>query len=325
VIRAPARAALAAVTSLIILFASAIASAPAAHAACPDADTRLTTLTTRPQLLGAALCLTNEVRGARGLPVLASDARLDAAAQAHADDMTARDYFDHYTPEGRGPSERAFAQGYDAFVSENIAGTGATPRQVIAGWLRSPGHCQNLLTPFTETGLGLSFDDAAPWVEGFRPQRLRWVNMFAKTAGQSAAADACPVTLDDDADGVPDSSDFCGGLYDPQQKDEDQDWIGDACDPTPPLARVEPSTTSESPPASGPTPVCLAARTRESSAGRRVTTRRSALTTARKRMRSARTRAAKAAARKRVRAAERAHARAVVDRDRARRARRATC
>ncbi len=45
-------------------------------------------------------------------------------------------------------------------------------------------------------------------------------------------ADAAPGT-DEDGDGVPNASDDCPGIFDPQQVDSDGDGVGDACDPHP--------------------------------------------------------------------------------------------
>jgi uncharacterized protein YkwD len=43
-------------------------------------------------------------------------------------------------------------------VEENIyRGTRSAPEQAIAGWMRSPGHRRNLLSPrFTEVGFGIA-------------------------------------------------------------------------------------------------------------------------------------------------------------------------
>jgi hypothetical protein len=44
---------------------------------------------------------------------------------------------------------------------------------------------------------------------------------------------------DEDGDGVPDLSDDCPFLADPQQADRDHDGVGDACDPEPDLPRQQ--------------------------------------------------------------------------------------
>ena len=45
-------------------------------------------------------CLHDQVRSGRGLGTLAENTALDAAAVAHSDDMIARAYFDHDSPDG---------------------------------------------------------------------------------------------------------------------------------------------------------------------------------------------------------------------------------
>lgn len=79
------------------------------------------------------------------------------AAQTHSDDMARRGYFDHRSPEGRGPADRLRAQGV-AFrsMAENIAQHPGTAREVLAGWLASPGHRQNLeRCSYTHHGIGV--------------------------------------------------------------------------------------------------------------------------------------------------------------------------
>lgn len=80
-----------------------------------------------------------------------------SAAQAHSDDMARRSYFDHRSPEGAGPADRLAAQrvSYRA-LAENIAHHPGTPRDVLNGWLSSPGHRQNLeQCMYTHHGVGL--------------------------------------------------------------------------------------------------------------------------------------------------------------------------
>ncbi|HEU4410343.1 MAG TPA: CAP domain-containing protein [Polyangiaceae bacterium] len=89
-------------------------------------------------------------------PPLRWDDRLGRAAQAHSDDMAARDYFDHDSPEGTTPRARIAAQGYDASrMGENIAAGQATPAQAMATWLGSDGHCANIMNPaYQDFGAG---------------------------------------------------------------------------------------------------------------------------------------------------------------------------
>ncbi|MEP7013424.1 MAG: CAP domain-containing protein [Acidobacteriota bacterium] len=49
----------------------------------------------------AMLAGVNRLRAEAGVPPLAENARLDAAAQEHAEDMLARNYYEHKSPEGK--------------------------------------------------------------------------------------------------------------------------------------------------------------------------------------------------------------------------------
>jgi len=80
-------------------------------------------------------------------PLAWNDA-LAAAALVHSKDMAKNDYFSHADPAGLTSAQRATKQGYRwQMVSENIAAGLATPKQVVAGWLASPGHCANIMSP----------------------------------------------------------------------------------------------------------------------------------------------------------------------------------
>jgi uncharacterized protein YkwD len=96
-------------------------------------------------------------RKARVPPLLASP-QLDQAAQKHAEDMLARGFFAHESPDGKTVRERAQAAGYDwRAIGENIAEGQFTADEVMDTWLKSPGHRRNILDPgFTELGVGLA-------------------------------------------------------------------------------------------------------------------------------------------------------------------------
>jgi hypothetical protein len=104
------------------------------------------------------LCLLNRYRVANGRRALVLDDRLARAARAHALDMVARDYFDHDTPEGDGPTERAERFGFPSGVGENIAySSHVTPLSMFEMWRESPGHNQNMLyTSYTVVGIGFA-------------------------------------------------------------------------------------------------------------------------------------------------------------------------
>lgn len=77
---------------------------------------------------------------------------LFASAAGHSQDMAQRNYFDHVSPEGVSAGQRATNAGYRfANLGENIAAGQANVATVMAGWLGSAGHCQNIMTAaFTE-------------------------------------------------------------------------------------------------------------------------------------------------------------------------------
>jgi uncharacterized protein YkwD len=103
------------------------------------------------------VALVNAHRRARSCPELVWMQTVANAAQSHSDDMARREYFDHRSPEGAGPTDRLRAHGvaYRA-MGENIAQHPGTARDVMNGWLGSPAHRQNLeRCTYTHHGIGL--------------------------------------------------------------------------------------------------------------------------------------------------------------------------
>ena len=84
--------------------------------------------------------------------------QLALSANAHSADMATKDYFSHYSPSGESPFARIKATGYRyRAAGENIAAgrTLATPKAVVAAWLKSPGHCKVMMGPkYRELGVG---------------------------------------------------------------------------------------------------------------------------------------------------------------------------
>ncbi len=132
------------------------------------------------QARAAVLCLLNRRRAAHGLPALVEDARLQAAAQAHAEDMGARSFYAHRSPDGVIPDRRIRAAGYHGrMTGENIhwgVGLNATPARIVDDWMNSPGHRANILRAgFTRVGTGIGYDAPEP----LRPGRAGvYVNNF---------------------------------------------------------------------------------------------------------------------------------------------------
>ena len=106
----------------------------------------------------------NAQRQAHGRSPLRHVDQLAAVARAHSDDMVNRNYFNHDTPEGLGPSDRVFKSGYHCYAGENIAiewdsiDPEWVARQAVNGWMNSPGHRTNILDgQYNRTGVGASF------------------------------------------------------------------------------------------------------------------------------------------------------------------------
>ena len=129
--------------------------------------------------------LINEERKKNGLSQLEWDDALAAVARNYSRDMAKRNFFDHYSPEGQDFLKRYQQAGYQCAVridrtihmggenialnhlydsvttingqafydwnsQEKIAGT------TVQGWMKSPGHRKNILTPyFKHEGIGV--------------------------------------------------------------------------------------------------------------------------------------------------------------------------
>ena len=108
----------------------------------------------------ATHCLVNAARARSGLRRLHDAGSLDRAAGAHARDMVRRDFFDHVSPGGSTPKQRARAAGFSgASVGETIAWSSgaATPAAIVAMWMRSAPHRQVLLAGgFDAIGIGIA-------------------------------------------------------------------------------------------------------------------------------------------------------------------------
>ncbi|MHB9849219.1 sigma-70 family RNA polymerase sigma factor [Streptomyces krungchingensis] len=111
------------------------------------------------------VALVNKERAAAGCGPLTEDPQLEDAAQAHSDDMAARDFFEHTNPDGADPGQRITAAGYRwSTYGENIAQGQQTPEAVMESWMNSPGHRANILNcSFKNIGVGVHRGSGGPW------------------------------------------------------------------------------------------------------------------------------------------------------------------
>ena len=129
--------------------------------------------------------LINRERKRKGLKPLAWNAALSRIARTHSKDMARRDYFHHYSPEGHDFLWRYERAGYSCGIRiGNIIHTGGenilqnnlydsvttingdpyydwnSQKKIaetsVRGWMKSPGHRKNILTPhWQKEGIGV--------------------------------------------------------------------------------------------------------------------------------------------------------------------------
>jgi uncharacterized protein YkwD len=143
------------------LLAATPAAAPAATCAHRDDPASSLSLQDR---RAALLCVVDAERAARGLPVVRENAQLSKAAQKHAADMVARQFFAHVTPGGATLSDRVRATGYlrgrrDWGLGEALAWAQVpldSPASLVTAWLNSPPHRAILLgRRYRDVGIGV--------------------------------------------------------------------------------------------------------------------------------------------------------------------------
>ncbi|HVE70130.1 MAG TPA: CAP domain-containing protein [Thermoanaerobaculia bacterium] len=105
----------------------------------------------------------NRERAAHGLGPLRLNAALSDAARDRIADMFEKRYFAHVSPDGIDPFVWAARRGYRyRLIGENLA-VGYAGTRVVDGWMRSPGHRENIL--------GRGFDEVGIAVAPGAPQR----------------------------------------------------------------------------------------------------------------------------------------------------------
>jgi uncharacterized protein YkwD len=114
-------------------------------------------------LEAAMLAAVNAEREARGLPPYRLDDTLATVARAHAEDMVARDYVGHTSPEGKRVRDRLRDAGLDLDrAGENYYVTTRPAEEAVAhtlGWfMDDPPHRNNILHGYyTRIGVGVAY------------------------------------------------------------------------------------------------------------------------------------------------------------------------
>ncbi len=144
--------------------------APTAPAPQPTPAAKLSGRKTTPEILS----LVNQARatgrtcGDKGyfppVPPIAWNEALAQAALAHSTDMAAKAYFEHKGKDGKRVGSRVSATGYNwSNVGENIALGQTSVRDAMEAWLKSPLHCENIMSPkFEEIGVAYAYGTDLP-------------------------------------------------------------------------------------------------------------------------------------------------------------------
>jgi uncharacterized protein YkwD len=94
--------------------------------------------------------------------------QLELAAQTHAMDMYSKNYFDHISPTGTIPIQRAEVAGYTGtYVTENIGKNYTSVDAVMNAWQNSESHCKAMM-------------DSMHTVMGAAVLHKYWVQEFGK-------------------------------------------------------------------------------------------------------------------------------------------------
>lgn len=114
----------------------------------------------------------NAARAEVGVEPLHYDPSVAKVAQLKAQDLLTSNYFDHVSPTYGGPSDMLTQFGIKWRASgENIAAGQRSVEEVHEGWMNSPGHYENIVSPlFTHIGFGFT--------EGGGDYGTYWVQMF---------------------------------------------------------------------------------------------------------------------------------------------------
>lgn len=105
--------------------------------------------------------LINSIRSSRGLQLLNPNPVLNSIARSRSRDMLSRNYFSHYTPEGKNIFNILVEDGIMyACSAENLSQASppslGSPEAVVNNWMSSSAHRANMLNPhFGQLGLGV--------------------------------------------------------------------------------------------------------------------------------------------------------------------------
>lgn len=103
------------------------------------------------------LNFTNQKRTENGLQALSNNSQLAEAASKKADDMFAKNYWAHNSPDGTTPWVFIKQSGYSyVYAGENLARGFSSASDVVNAWMASPTHRANILSSnFKDVGFAV--------------------------------------------------------------------------------------------------------------------------------------------------------------------------
>lgn len=103
------------------------------------------------------LRLTNAQRQKADLSPLAANANLQKAAEEKAEDMITRNYFEHFTNDGKSPWDFMVVNDYQYQVAaENLAMDFQSAEGAVFAWMNSGPHRKNILNSrYEDIGIGI--------------------------------------------------------------------------------------------------------------------------------------------------------------------------
>lgn len=133
-------------------------SAKSSAGSSTSASRPVGTASTAPKLEDDILVLINKHRKSKGLPALTNNLVIEAEARRHSMAMaTKRIAFGHEGFNIRSKIVTSKVPGTNA-VAENVAFGSSTAKEVVDGWLKSPGHKKNIEGNYKLTGIGVARD-----------------------------------------------------------------------------------------------------------------------------------------------------------------------
>jgi uncharacterized protein YkwD len=140
-------------------------------------------------MVARVLDLTNAQRRQAGLGPLSLSTQLSEAAQKYSQVLASSGCFEHTCGPVPNFVDRIGQSGYSGWTSlgENIAAGYPTPEAVVGGWMASPGHRENILSPsYSEVGIGL--------VSGIGQLGTYWTEEFGTRPGAPPDDDPAPAS-----------------------------------------------------------------------------------------------------------------------------------